>query len=222
VAVGTTRIGLRSGDPAPAAEVRARPAAYVAEVTNKLTRPHRAHGPLAATMLVVALLAVGCGASEPTEVAHVLTQIRSVGFLPDGDDGDSPFDTRRRTIGNLEPDLLDAIQAAARDAQADGVRMVVTSGWRSRAHQQRLLTEAISKYGSEEAALHWVSTPDTSAHVTGDAVDIGPTEADDWLSQHGSDYGLCQIFANEIWHFELATTAGGRCPDMLPDSTYRR
>lgn len=97
--------------------------------------------------------------------------------------------------------------------------MVITSGWRSRAHQ-RLFAEAVSRYGGEQEALRYVSTPDTSAHVTGDAVDIGPTDADDWLSRHGADYGLCQVFANEIWHFELATTPGGSCPDMLPDSSY--
>jgi D-alanyl-D-alanine carboxypeptidase len=63
-----------------------------------------------------------------------------------------------------------------------------------------------------------VNTPELSAHVTGDAVDIGPTDADSWLSQHGADYGLCQIYANEMWHFELATEPGGTCPAQLPDS----
>jgi len=101
------------------------------------------------------------------------------------------------------------------------VGLLVTSGWRSKAHQQRLFTEAVSKYGSEEEALRYVSTPDRSAHVTGDAVDIGPTDADDWLIQHGADYGLCQVFANEIWHFELATTPGGECPEMYADSSRR-
>ena len=143
------------------------------------------------------------------------------GGIPDDGGGSDPFDINRSAVGNLDPDLLDALQAAARDAQDDGVRMVVNSGWRSRAHQERLFTEAVSKYGSEDEARRWVSTPDTSAHVTGDAVDIGPTDAADWLSQHGSDYGLCQVFANEIWHYELATTPGGGCPDMFPDSSYR-
>ena len=32
------------------------------------------------------------------------------------------------------------------------------------------------KYGSEAEAARWVATPDTSAHVSGDAVDIGPSE----------------------------------------------
>ena len=99
--------------------------------------------------------------------------------------------------------------------------MVVTSGWRSRAHQQRLYDDAVTTYGSEAEARKYVATPDTSAHVTGDAVDIGPTDADSWLSQHGAGYGLCQTFANEIWHFELATNPGGTCPEMYPDGSSR-
>ena len=215
-------MGPGAGDSAPAGRSGSYPATYVAEVTDKLTsprHPHRTHGPLAATMLVVALSALGCGVRS-WRVPDGLTQVRSAATSPASDD-DAPFDTSRPTIGNLDPDLLDAIQAAARDARADGVRLVVTSGWRSRAHQERLLTEAVDKYGSEPEALRYVSTPDASAHVTGDAVDIGPTDGDNWLSQHGSDYGLCQIFANEIWHYELATTPGGRCPDMFPDSSSR-
>jgi hypothetical protein len=50
-------------------------------------------------------------------------------------------------------------------------------------------------------------------HVTGDAVDIGPTDTHRWLSQHGTDYGLRQIYANEMWHFELATTPRGVSPE---------
>ena len=145
----------------------------------------------------------------------------SAGDNPSQGNSSGPFDVDRPAIGKLDPDLRDAIQAAARDARSDGIKMVVTSGWRSRAHQQRLLTDAVLRYGSEEEALRYVSTPDTSAHVTGDAVDIGPTDGANWLAQYGSDYGLCQIFANEIWHYELATTPGGQCPDMLPDSSSR-
>jgi len=102
-----------------------------------------------------------------------------------------------------------------------GIRMVVTSGWRSKAHQRRLFDEAVTRYGSAEEAHRYVSPPDTSEHVTGDAVDIGPTDAADWLSRHGADCGLCQIFANEIWHYELAATPGGRCPEMYADSSSR-
>jgi hypothetical protein len=72
-----------------------------------------------------------------------------------------------------------------------------------------------------DAVRRWVATPDTSAHVTGDAVDIGPPNAAAWLDEHGSSYGLCRVFANETWHFELATEPGGACPEMLPDGSYR-
>jgi LAS superfamily LD-carboxypeptidase LdcB len=66
-----------------------------------------------------------------------------------------------------------------------------------------------------------VATPDTSAHVSGDAVDIGPNRAAAWLSEHGAAYGLCQIYANEPWHYELRTDAADRgCPPMYADAAH--
>ena len=98
--------------------------------------------------------------------------------------------------------------------------LVVDSGWRSRAYQARLLREAISKYGSEQEAARWVATPKTSAHVSGDAVDIGPAAAAAWLSEHGAAYGLCPIYGNEPWHYELRAQAVGRgCPPTYADPT---
>lgn len=131
------------------------------------------------------------------------------------------LDTGRVDVARLEPDLRAALEEAARAAEADGVVIEVTSGWRSWEHQERLLDEAVAKYGSLDEALEYVSTPEASAHVTGDAVDIGPAEAAGWLNRHGSAYGLCQIFANEDWHFELATTPGGDCPPMYADASAR-
>jgi LAS superfamily LD-carboxypeptidase LdcB len=125
-------------------------------------------------------------------------------------------------LERLDADLLAAVLAASEDAEADGVDLRVTSGWRSRAHQERLFEEALVKYGSAEEANRWVASPDSSAHVTGDAVDIGPTDAALWVGQHGAAYGLCQTFANEMWHFELATTPGGACPEMLADGSVQR
>ncbi|WP_191295520.1 M15 family metallopeptidase [Lentzea cavernae] len=121
-------------------------------------------------------------------------------------------DDNHAAIANLDPALLTAMRQAAADAKLAGVEFRVTSGWRSKAHQQRLLDEAIDLYRSEEEARRWVHPPEKSAHVKGKAIDIGPTNADDWLIQHGSDYGLCQAYANEMWHFELLTTPGGQCP----------
>ena len=77
------------------------------------------------------------------------------------------------------------------------------------------------KYGSEEEAARWVATPNTSAHVSGDAVDIGRSDAMAWLSEHGAEYGLCQIFSNEPWHYERRPEAIDHgCPPMYADATH--
>jgi hypothetical protein len=136
-------------------------------------------------------------------------------------DGTTVFDDDVPGVANLDSDLLGALREAATDAEGDGVEFVVDSGWRSRAYQEHLLQDAISKYGSEAEAARWVATPDTSPHVSGDAVDIGPSDATDWLSDHGAQYGLCQIYANEPWHYELRPDAVDQgCPAMYADPTH--
>ena len=134
--------------------------------------------------------------------------------------GTTVFDDEIPGVAKLDPDLLDALRRAATDAAGDGVAFGVDSGWRSPAYQERLLAEAISKYGSEEEAARWVATPDTSAHVSGDAVDIGPSDAAAWLSEYGGAYGLCQVYGNEPWHYELRPEAVDHgCPSVYADPT---
>jgi zinc D-Ala-D-Ala carboxypeptidase len=136
-------------------------------------------------------------------------------------DGTTVFDDEIPGVANLDSDLLVALRQAATDAADDGVEFYVDSGWRSPAYQEQLLLEAISKFGSEEEAARWVATPNTSAHVSGDAVDIGPSGAAAWLSEHGAEYGLCQIYSNEPWHYELRPDAGAHgCPPMYADPTH--
>jgi D-alanyl-D-alanine carboxypeptidase len=131
------------------------------------------------------------------------------------------FDDAVPGVAKLDPALLGALRRAATDAAGDGVVFYVDSGWRSPEYQERLLREAISKYGSEEEATRWVATPKTSAHVSGDAVDIGPSRSAGWLSAHGAEYGLCQIYGNEPWHYELRPEAGDHgCPPMYADPTH--
>lgn len=134
--------------------------------------------------------------------------------------GTTVFDEETPGVANLDPALLGALRQAATDAAGDGVEFFVNSGWRSAAYQAHLLREAVSEYGSEEEASRWVATPDTSAHVSGDAVDIGPSDAAAWLSKHGSQYGLCQIYRNERWHYELRPEAIDQgCPPMYANPT---
>lgn len=131
------------------------------------------------------------------------------------------FDDGLPSVANLDPALLDALREAAAEAAHDGVAFHLNSGWRSPAYQERLLGEAVSEHGSEQEAARWVATADTSPHVSGDAVDIGPSDATEWLSEHGSGHGLCRIYANEPWHFELRPEAVDHgCPPTYADPTH--
>ena len=140
------------------------------------------------------------------------------GVVPDGV---TVFDDAYPAVARLDPALLDALHHAAAGAAGDGIEFFVNSGWRSPQYQEQLLDEAISKYGSKTEAARWVASPNTSPHVSGDAIDIGPSEATAWLSEHGAEYELCQIYSNEPWHYELRPEAIDHgCPPMYTDPTH--
>jgi zinc D-Ala-D-Ala carboxypeptidase len=151
-------------------------------------------------------LSVGAGAGDSWS-----------GYLPDGTTL-SPFDTSSQLLLRLNPALLKAIQDATRSAQSRGVDITITSGWRSKGFQQRLFDDAVRTYGSVEMAQQFVASPETSRHVLGEAVDIAGDGASAWLIRNGAQFGLCQIYANENWHFELATDGAGRCPPLRPNA----
>lgn len=131
----------------------------------------------------------------------------------------SPFDESHPAIARLDPELREAVQQATIDAEAEGVVIELTSGWRSADYQASLLSDAIVTYGSESAAREFVNTPEDSKHVTGEAVDIAQFDSSYWVERYGNEYGLCRTYANESWHFELATTPGGECPQQLLDAS---
>ena len=192
------------------------------------TRP----APVVALVLATAVLAAVLGhasasTSTPTVAQQLVSQLPRPALHhragPGTDDGVVPddvtvFDDRYPAVTRLDPGLLDALRRAAKDAAGDGVVLYVNSGWRSPAYQERLLDEAIAEYGSRTQAARWVATPTTSPHVAGEAVDIGHSDAATWLSHHGAAYGLCRVYGNEPWHFELrprALTDG--CPATYAD-----
>ena len=140
------------------------------------------------------------------------------GVVPDGT---SVFDVALPGVTNLDPDLREALRRAATDAADHGIELFVESGWRSPAYQEQLLREAITRYGSEREAARWVATAQTSPHVSGDAVDIGPPDARAWLAVHGARYGLCRTYRNEPWHYELRPAAVDHgCARMYADPTH--
>jgi zinc D-Ala-D-Ala carboxypeptidase len=182
---------------------------------------------LAATSAAV-LMPVGFAAAAPA-VAEPGTGIQDTtgtgaaadetaeGGLPNGQRL-SPFDLSAPAVNRLDPALLGAVQQAANSAAADGITIGLTSGWRSPEFQQQLFDDAVVQYGSAAIASQYVASPQVSKHVIGKAVDVGPTDADNWLIRNGATFGLCQIYANEIWHFELASDYGGTCPPLRPNA----
>jgi len=139
------------------------------------------------------------------------------GLLPDGA---SAFDENLPGVAGLAPALREALQRASHDAAAADIEVQVNSGWRSPEYQDLLLREAQTQYGSAEEAARWVASAATSSHVSGDAVDVGSYDAVEWLAERGAAYGLCQMYANEPWHFELRPQAIDQgCPPPYADPT---
>ncbi|WP_139415698.1 M15 family metallopeptidase [Agromyces laixinhei] len=167
-------------------------------------------------------LFVGSAVGAAVIIGTLLAQPDSSAAQDDGvlPHGTSLTDAGYPGIANLDTALMQALNDAAADAADDGVAFLVNDGWRSPAYQEQLLRDAISTYGTEDEARRWVATPATSAHVSGDAVDIGPFDGTYWLSQNGAQYGLCQIYVNEPWHYELIPDAIDHgCPPMYADPT---
>ncbi|MBO1753133.1 M15 family metallopeptidase [Actinotalea sp. BY-33] len=196
-------------DPAPQQRTEPRPGT-----------PRRARRRTAAT--VAALLALGLGLASflgATLTGGPTEPTAADGRIPDGETV-SPFDDSVPSVSRLDPALLAALREAASVVEADGRPLHVTSGWRSAAYQQWLQEDALRTYGSAEEAARWVASAETSAHVTGDAVDVGPYATAEWLSRHGAPFGLCQVYANEVWHIELRPEAPeDGCPELIPDAS---
>lgn len=185
-------------------------------------------------LILAAVAAVGvvaCWSASPAPRSHASVDPRADreetvadgavtaedGLLPGAT---SAFDETQPGVGRLSRELLDALQHAARDAAGDGVAIQVNSGWRSAEYQDSLLQDAVADYGSAEEAARWVASAATSAHVAGEAVDVGSYDAVDWLAERGASYGLCQTYANESWHFELRPEAAQHgCPRPYSDPT---
>lgn len=179
--------------------------------------------PLARWLLGAGVLVAVAACAHQFPQSYTATSISYVLHGPVGEadgvvsGGVTVFDDSAPAVGNLDANLLGALRHASTDS---GITFYVSSGWRSPEYQNQLLREAVSTYGSEAEAARWVATAATSQHVKGAAIDIANSDATAWLSRHGAEYGLCQIYENEPWHYEVrpsAITIG--CPQMYADPT---
>ncbi|HEU4706855.1 MAG TPA: transglycosylase SLT domain-containing protein [Solirubrobacterales bacterium] len=93
----------------------------------------------------------------------------------------------------MRPDVAAAYDQMAAAARADGIVLVVVSGFRSDAEQAELF------------AAHpdptWVAPPGHSLHRCATELDLGPSSAYAWLAANASRFGFVQRYSWEAWHY---------------------
>ena len=123
----------------------------------------------------------------------------------------------------LDQETAKAFAKMKADAKAEGIELVLMSGFRTIATQKKLFDKQIQKRGSKEAAARLSAPPGHSEHHTGYAVDIGDgkqpeadfkfqfesTQAYNWLVNNAYKYGFELSFPRnnlqgvsfEPWHW---------------------
>jgi Transglycosylase SLT domain/D-alanyl-D-alanine carboxypeptidase len=123
----------------------------------------------------------------------------------------------------MRPDVAAAYDQMAAAARADGIVLMVVSGFRSDAEQAELF------------AAHpdptWVAPPGQSLHRCATELDIGPSSVYSWLASNASRFGFVQRYSWEAWHYGFdagpapcspageAVTAGGGATSMAASTT---
>jgi len=102
----------------------------------------------------------------------------------------------------MRPDVALAFDRMAAAARADGVDLIVVSGYRSNAEQAVLF--------AAHPDPKWVAPPGRSLHRLGTELDLGPSGAYRWLAANAGRFGFVQRYDWEPWHYGLARAAGSR------------
>ena len=96
----------------------------------------------------------------------------------------------------IRPDAAAAYDRMAAAARADGVVLIVVSGFRSDTEQAELF------------AAHpdptWVAPPGQSLHRCATELDLGPSSAYGWLAANAGRFGYQLRYQWEPWHFGFA------------------
>jgi hypothetical protein len=108
----------------------------------------------------------------------------------------------------MRPDVAEAFDRMAAAASADGVGLIVTSGFRSDAEQARLW--------AANPDPKWVAPPGTSLHRLGTELDLGPPSAYGWLARNAGRFGFVQRYSWEPWHYGYTRNAGSRSVGFGP------
>ena len=86
----------------------------------------------------------------------------------------------------MRPDVARAFDRMETAARADGVRLIVTSGYRSDAEQAELY--------ERHPDPKWVAPPGKSLHRWGTELDLGPPSAYGWLARNAERFHFIQRY----------------------------
>ena len=100
----------------------------------------------------------------------------------------------------MRPDVAAAFDRMAAAASAEGVALIVVSGFRSDAEQAQLF--------AANPDPRWVAPPGKSLHRLGTELDLGPDAAYGWLATNARRFGFLKRYAWEAWHFGYVGNAG--------------
>jgi hypothetical protein len=100
----------------------------------------------------------------------------------------------------MRPDVALAFDRMAAAAAADGVNLIVVSGFRSNAEQAKLF--------AAHPDPKWVAPPGQSLHRLGTELDLGPSGAYGWLARNAGRFHFVQRYSWEPWHYGFTLNAG--------------
>ena len=118
---------------------------------------------------------------------------------------------------SLRPEAYRALEELSRAALADGIKLLVSSTYRSYSYQKGLFERYVAQDGVE-LAERYSARPGTSQHQLGTAVDFGSitddwgdTRMGRWVYEHAAEHGWSLSFPQgyedvtgymwECWHF---------------------
>lgn len=137
----------------------------------------------------------------------------------------TPVGERGTGMGGTQGFFSDEMKNMFAAAAKDGIHLGVGSGFRDSARQAQLFKEAVEKYGSEAEARKHVAPPGHSMHERGLAADLTEdghlirkgSPADEWIAQHGKDYGIVRPMSYEPWHVQPQSTTPMSVPQRRAD-----
>ncbi|MFN8204112.1 MAG: transglycosylase SLT domain-containing protein [Solirubrobacteraceae bacterium] len=108
-----------------------------------------------------------------------------------GDEYDGPLELRQGKP--MRPDVARAFDRMAAAAAADGVQLMIVSGFRTNAEQAVLF--------AQHPDPKWVAPPGQSLHRLATELDLGPGSAYGWLAANAQRFHFVQRYSWEPWHY---------------------